>query len=39
MPGWMDVCLGFYDDNDYTYGIEAAFEEETETEQAAFKER
>ena len=37
MPGWMNVCLGFYDD--YTYDIEAALEEETETEQAAFKER
>ena len=30
----MDACLGFYDDNYYTYDIEAALEEETETELA-----
>jgi hypothetical protein len=28
----MDACLGFYDDNYYTYDIEAALEEETEAE-------
>ena len=28
----MDACLGFYDDNYYTYDIESALEEETEAE-------
>ncbi len=31
----MDACLGFNDDNYDTYDIEAALEEETETELAA----
>ena len=31
----MDACLGFYDDNYYTYDVEAALEKRTETKQAA----